>query len=524
MNLKLRPYQEECLKAIQDHSEKGVKRQLISMATGSGKTVVFGHLIDSLKCKSLVIAHTNELLGQSIEKIKMVSPSLDVGLVNASKKEFHQPVIVSSIQSARQPETLKQLQRQNFDLLVYDEAHHASSDSSRSVLEALGFGKGTKKLLCGFTATPMRSDGNGLGEDFDKIVYSKPIKSMIEDGYLCLPVGIKIATDLDLSNIDLDKSGDYKTASLTDVMDTREINELVVKTYQEKAQGRKTICFCVSIAHAEHLAQIFQNNGIKAESVSGNMPLSERNEILQQFKDGKIEVITNCQILTEGFDCPDVDCVIIARPTQSQGLYIQMAGRGLRLYPNKKDCIILDFGDKSHSLCNTNVLIGDAEAVEHKERNCERILLLALGLPPTINQKLKSAIFECNLLGDDFLWQKDTAGSYQLKGAGKKLLKIVASGQGQFDVIFLDGNIIQTISEKLSFEYAFASAEGFAKDNRSHFIVSDMDASWRDFPISDKQKDLFRSFGYRSGIEELSRGQASLIISSGVLNRKAARR
>ena len=110
----------------------------------------------------------------------MVSPSLDVGLVNASKKEFHQPVIVSSIQSARQPETLKQLQRQNFDLLVYDEAHHASSDSSRSVLEALGFGKGTKKLLCGFTATPMRSDGNGLGEDFDKIVYSKPIKSMIK--------------------------------------------------------------------------------------------------------------------------------------------------------------------------------------------------------------------------------------------------------------------------------------------------------------------------------------------------------
>ena len=237
------------------------------------------------------------------------------------------------------------------------------------------------------------------------------------------------------------------------------------------------------------------------------MPLSERNEILQQFKDGKIEVITNCQILTEGFDCPDVDCVIIARPTQSSRP-IYSNGWPWSTFISKQERLH-HFGlwrQKPFALQYECADWG-CEAVEYKERNSERILSLALGLPPTINQKLKSAIFECNLLGDDFLWQKDTAGSYQLKGAGKKLLKIVASGQGHFDVIFLDGNIIQTISEKLSFEYAFASAEGFAKDNRSHFIVSDMDASWRAFPISDKQKGLFRSFGYRSGIEELSRGQ-----------------
>lgn len=521
MTLKLRPYQEECLSKISERLNSGIHRQLVALPTGSGKTVVFGHLIEQTKHKTLVIAHTCELLEQAKEKIEMICPSLKVGLVNATHKEFDSPVVVSSIQSARKPENLKQLQQQGFSLMVYDECHHAASDSARMVIECLGFGKGTDRLLTGFTATPLRMDGKGLGEDFDEIVFSKTIKSMIKEGYLCQPRGIKVSSDLDLSAVKTE-SGDYIATSLSDVMNTDALNDLVAKTYVEKALGRKAICFGVSISHAENLAKWFKTYGVKAETINGNMPKDERDGILRLFKDGEIDVITNCQVLSEGYDDASISCVIMARPTQSRGLYLQMAGRGLRLFPNKKDCLILDFGDKHHTLRCTAVLEEDSELTESKEcQKNDRMVSLAHTLPPTINQKLKAAIMEYDLLSDSFDWQKDFADSYQLKGVGSKTLKIVQSAPDRFDVIFIDGNNLQTITKGLSFEYAFATAESYAKENRSQFIVSDLDASWRSRPISDKQKALFRSYGYRAGIDDLTRGQAATIISSGILNRKA---
>jgi ATP-dependent helicase IRC3 len=523
--LKLRPYQQECLYKIQERFNSGIKRQLIQIPTAGGKTVIFGHLIQKMKCRSLVIAHTNELIEQAEEKIKMICPNLDVGLVNSFRKEFDRPIVISSIQSARQPETLKQLQKQDFSLLIYDEAHHAASESARMVLDSLGFGKESNNLLVGFTATPMRSDGRGLGEDFDEIVFSKTIKNMIQENYLCFPKGIKITTDLDLSNIEIEK-GDYKATSLSSLMDTDEINQLIAKTYMEKGRDRKAICFGVSVAHAENLSKWFRIYGAKAETISGDMPLNERKEVLKRFKAGEINVLTNCQVLTEGFDAPNIDCIIIARPTKSQSLYIQMVGRGMRLFPNKKDCLILDFGDKYHTLCGTNVLIGDVE--EPKNLKCQKknkITSLFLSLPPTINQKLRRTFLEFNPLGDEFIWQKDSVqGDYFLKGSGYKTLRIHSISEDRYQVTFFNAQQSQQIASGLSFEYAFAVAEDFAKANRSLFSVSDLDASWRNDPISDRQKKFFKSNGFKIGVEELTKGQAAIIISSGILRTKAVRR
>ncbi len=520
-NLKLRPYQIECLQIIKEKYQNGVTRQLIHLPTGAGKTVIFAHLIQQTGLKTLVIAHTSELLEQAKDKIEMICPSLKVGLVNGQQKEFCHPVIVSSIQSARQPETLRQLQQQGFDLLVYDESHRSSCDSARMVIDALGFGKGTKKLLTGFTATPSREDGRGLGEDFDEIVFSKSIKSMIQEGYLCPPIGIKIATDLDLSNVQSD-NGDYSAVSLSKMMDTEQINDLIAKTYLEKAAGRKALCFGVSILHAENLANRFKTHGVRAETINGNMAIDDRENVLKLFKNGEIDVLTNCMVLTEGFDCPSVDAVIIARPTKSKGLYQQMAGRGLRLYPNKSDCLILDFGDKNHTLCSSVILVGDAEVTPKECQNNTKMTLLADTLPPSINQKLKSAILTFDLLGDSFFWQKEATG-YNLKGTGYKNLKIFSSDNERFDVIFIDGKNESIIAQSLSFEYAFSTAEEYAKTNRSHFILSDLEAPWRKDPISERQKALFRSGGFKRGIEDLTKGQAATIISSGILKRNAAK-
>lgn len=522
-NIKLRPYQEECLEAIKSKFSQGVSRQLVQLPTAAGKTVVFANFINGWDGKTIVLAHTNELLEQAKEKIEMIVPGIDVGIVNGNSKEFRKKVVVSSIQSARQPDNLLELQKQGFTLCIYDECHRAAALSSRHVLKNLGFLESSENLLIGFSATAFRNDSLGLGEIFNEVVYQQTIKDLIALGFLCKPVGIRITTDLDLSNVKME-DGDFRIESLASVMNTKEMNDLVVNSYIEKALDRKTVAFTVNISHAINLAESFRSRGISSEAIYGGLPQYEREDLLKRFKIGSISVLTNCQILTEGFDEASIDCVLVARPTGSSGLYQQMCGRGLRLFPNKKDCLILDFGSVTHSLCGTASLIGDVEEEKQERAEISRMSEFAKELPPTINKKLKAAIVEFDLLGDSFTWIKDEL-SFSLKASKDKILKILPISEGRFDVVFFNGNNHSTIAKALSFEYSFAAAEEFVKANRSIFTVSDLEAPWRKLPISDKQKDLFRSFGYRSGIEDLSRGAAALIISSGALkNKKAVRR
>lgn len=521
MTLKLRSYQEECLETIKSKFKLGVCRQLVHLPTAAGKTVIFSNLIQQLNRKTLVLAHTCELLDQARDKIRMIAPNIDVGIVNAEFKEFDKHVVVSSIQSARQPEQLARLQNEEFELCVYDEAHRAAALSPRKILSDLGFLKSSKKLLVGFSATPFRSDNKGLGEIFDEVVYKKTIQDLIAFGFLCEPVGMKIITDLDLSAVKTE-DGDFVTQSLASVMNTKQMNEIVVNSYIEQAIDRKTVCFAVTVSHAQNLAEAFRSRGIASEAIYGEMPAHERADLLKRLQSGNISVLTNCQILTEGWDCPEVNCVLVAKPTQSKGLFQQMCGRGLRLFPNKKDCLILDFGSKTHSLCGMASLLVDIEEKE-KQRNAEgKMSGFAKNLPPSINKKLRASIAEFDLLGEAFTWVK-SGQSFSIKAAGNKTLKIVPSIEERFNVIFFNGKTTEIIAGDISFEYAFSTAEEFAKANRSLFTISDIEAPWRELPVTDRQKDLFRSFGYRAGIESLSRGQASLIISSGVLNRKAAR-
>ena len=515
-SLSLRSYQIECLEAIETLHSQGMNRQLISLPTGAGKTVIFANLIKRRNCRALVLAHTIELLQQSKEKIEMVCPGLDIGIINSNSKEFNKKVVISSIQSARIPENLKQLQEQEFELLIYDECHRAVSDSAKLVIESLGFAKDTPKLFTGFTATAFRNDGKGLAEIFDIVAYQKKIKDMINDGYLCQPSGIKVTTNIDLSKVKFG-DGDFEAESLAQVMDTDEISQIIVDSYIEKGEGRQTLCFGVTVQHAHNLAQKFRQQNVSSQTIHGGMSKAERETILKDYRNGQIRVLCNCMVLTEGFDAPETACIIVARPTQSKGLFQQMAGRGLRLFPNKKNCLILDLCTTNHSLCSTATLVEDAEVEDNRDRLGDNRKEIIEKFPTNLNQKLKSALRTFDPLSDSFTWAKKDS-IYVLRGGGHTRLGIVPSGEDRFRVVLANEKDHRIIAEGLNFEYAFATAEEFARENRAAFIVCDRSASWRDLPASDKQISLIRSkTRCKAGLGKLTRGQAADLIG-GLIN------
>lgn len=206
-------------------------------------------------------------------------------------------------------------------------------------------------LLVGFSATPFRLDKKDLGDTFQKIVYQKDLQYMVGHGYLVPPIGYRILTDSDLSSVGLTKQGDFKEKSLAIAVNTRARNDLAVRSYASLAPERKAVAFCVSVQHAVDLAAVFLEAGIAAAAVHNRMGSAERSEALQKFKQGEYQVLTNCEILVEGFDETSIACVVMARPTNSLGLYTQCIGRGLRLHgPDKQDCIVIDMTDRSHQL------------------------------------------------------------------------------------------------------------------------------------------------------------------------------
>ena len=225
--------------------------------------------------------------------------------------------------------------------MIIDEAHHSHAKSYKKLIHGI-----EHKLLIGFTATPRK----GNLDVFDKIVYSKDIATMIDQGYLSKVIGRKILTGVKLSGVSTSK-GDYAIGELSRAIDIESRNKIIVKKFSLHAGMRKkAIAFCATISHAESLTREFKANSIKSEVIHSKLKPDLRSKRLNGLRNGRIKVLTSVGILTEGFDLPEIDTIIMARPTQIKGFYIQMAGRGLRIAKNKTDCLIMDFNDEDHSL------------------------------------------------------------------------------------------------------------------------------------------------------------------------------
>jgi superfamily II DNA or RNA helicase len=359
----LRPYQREAIAAVIAARKSGERRLLVCLPTGAGKTVIFSQLARLAKKSVLVLAHREELLSQAREKIERAIAGEGSALVAIEQGSNRAPegakVIVCSIRSLHAERLEQVLKGRDIGLVIYDECHHAAAEDNLRVLRRLGaFDPAWTGTLLGFTATTSRGDGKGLDSVFERIVYTKTLPDLIDAGYLAPLRGFRIATSADLTS--LAREGlDFRDEDLEEAVDIEERNALVARSIQELARDRRTIAFCVTVNHARNLCKSLNSLGVSAGIVYGAMPAEARKKALADFREGRTQALTNVGVLTEGFDDPGVSCIAMARPTRSEGLYAQCVGRGTRLFPEKRDCLILDFVDLSTlDLCTLPSLFG----------------------------------------------------------------------------------------------------------------------------------------------------------------------
>lgn len=378
--LTLRDYQEEALARIDAAEQRGIRRQLGVAATGLGKTIIFCSLAERRGGRTLILAHRDELITQAVDKVRSVWPTADVGVVKAERNERNNDVVVASVQTLARTRRLAEFVGASgsslfgpnlFDLVVVDEAHHTAADSYRRILDALRAGQDDGPLLLGVTATPDRGDGKGLDDLFDEITFTYDLLWGIRSGYLCDLRGLRVRLDRFNSTELKVRRGDYDQGEAGRMLEDADAPAMIARSWLEHAAGRRTLVFTPTVALAEATAAEFVGLGVRASWVAGETPLEERRALLARFSRGEIDVLANCAVLTEGFDEPRVDCVVVARPTRSRALYTQMVGRGTRRHPDKVDCLVMDIVGASDDLSLVTVpsLFGlrDVRQFEHGE-------------------------------------------------------------------------------------------------------------------------------------------------------------
>lgn len=350
----LREYQEEAIKAVFDAWITDMRRPALVLPTGSGKTVIFSHMVRDFHSwrtdvhgrnlgnggeRSLILVHRDELADQALNKLRETAPDLSAGKIKAASDDLEADVMVASVQTLSRDNRLKRLLLSqepygDVGLIVTDECHHGVAPSYRKIYDAF-----PDALNAGVSATLIRGDGVGLGSVWDDVVYTKSILWMISRGYLVDVRGQGVRLDhLNLAKVKT-SAGDYQAKALGSAMVAADSPSVIAAALRTYAPNRRSIVFCPDVFSAHATASAI---GPGAAVVTGTTPTEDRRLIYKQFETGDIRVIVNCMVLTEGFDAPWADCAVIARPTKSQALYQQMVGRVLRPWPGKDDALVLD--------------------------------------------------------------------------------------------------------------------------------------------------------------------------------------
>ena len=351
----LRPRQsllvERTLLALGEHGNT-----LAVAPTGSGKTImlsaVTGRVLIEPDAKACILAHRTELTGQNRTKFERVNPGMTTSVFDANEKSWLGQATFAMVQTLSRQSHLEQMP--TLDLLVIDEAHHASSDSYRYVIDAV-LARNPKASICGLTATPNRGDGKGLREIFSNVADQISLGEMIAAGHLVSPRTFVIDVGVQDALKNVRKTAiDFDMDEVASILDKRLISDAVIKHWKEKAPNRKTIIFCSTVAHAQHVCEAFEAADVNAVLVHGELSGGERKARLAAFESGSAQVVVNVAVLTEGYDYTPTSCVILLRPSSYKSTFIQMVGRGLRTidpeeFPGlvKSDCIVLDFGTAS---------------------------------------------------------------------------------------------------------------------------------------------------------------------------------
>ena len=336
-NMTLRPYQQEARDAILGQWEQGFQKTLLVLPTGCGKTIVFASVTEECVRQGrrvLILAHRGELLDQAADKLKK-STGLGCAVEKAEESCLGSwfRVTVGSVQTLMREKRLAQFQPNYFKTIIIDEAHHSLSESYRKILRYFA-----EAQVLGVTATPDRGDRKNLGEVFDSLAYEYTLPKAIKEGYLSPIKAVTIPLKLDLSGVAI-QSGDYKASDVDCALEPYLFQ--IAQEMKKYCEKRKTVVFLPLVRTSQKFRDILNEAGFHAAEVNGNSP--DREQILKDFDAGKYNVLCNSMLLTEGWDCPSVDCIVVLRPTKVRSLYCQMVGRGTRLCEGKEDLLLLDF-------------------------------------------------------------------------------------------------------------------------------------------------------------------------------------
>jgi superfamily II DNA or RNA helicase len=494
--LKLRPYQEDILTAVDAELSAGNNRPAVVAATGLGKTVTFSRWITT-RCaerpreRTLVLVHRDELASQARNKIHQMAPALRPGIVMGAQRGHDRQVVIASVATIRNTKRRDQLH--SVGSIVVDEAHHAAADTWRETLRHFGAFDGVPTI--GFTATLSRQDGKGLGEIWSSVIH-RPDGGFydtlwgIQNGYLSDARGIRVRVpDLQVTDA-MTRGGGANEAAGVAMLDAN-TGQAIVKAIHEFAPERRGVVFAPNVDTAEQFAAEMNANGIRTGVILGTTGKEERSRIYRDFESGALQWLTNAMVLTEGWDAPWCDCIVIARPTKSSGLYQQMVGRGLRLWAagGKQDCLVLDVvgATELHGLASLADLSPDKQIRPRENQS----LLEALDEfdadefeqvwdtppPAPVHKVVGTAV---DLFGQSHsVWLQTRKGTWFIP-AGDSLFFLWPDGAGTYTI----GQTSKQRSEPalplqadVDLELGMAIAEGFAAEYAPE--TAGKDAAWR---------------------------------------------
>jgi superfamily II DNA or RNA helicase len=337
--LELRPHQDEALRSLEALRAEGKTIALLTHAQGAGKTITAITDAKRLGGRTLFLVHTRDLVTQAYDRFKELWPEVATGLFFGGVREPEAHTVVGSIQSVA--DNLSEFAPDAFRYVVIDEAHHATAPTYQRVLAYF-----RPRFLLGLTATPDRADGQSALDTFRDCAHRLSLREAVELGELVPIRCVRVRTNVDLSKVRFNQV-QYNRKDIEDTILVPARDDLIVRTYLDHVNGRKAVTFCVNVRHGEQVAELFRRAQVPAESVSGRMPVKERERTLRAFHDGKLRVLCACDILNEGWDCPDVEVLLMARPTLSKVIYLQQLGRGTRKAAGKECLTVFDFVDNA---------------------------------------------------------------------------------------------------------------------------------------------------------------------------------
>jgi superfamily II DNA or RNA helicase len=519
--LNLRPYQVRAMGALETAEREGTRRPLVVHPTGTGKTVTAtAYLKDRAGLgRGLFLTHTDELVDQTVKTLGWVAPELPVGVVKAERNDVDAPMVVGSVQTlARERRLAELLAAGPIETVVVDEAHHAPAPSWTRVLTTLGSFSPFGPMTAGFTATPER-DKKSLSV-WDKVVDYMSIREAIygdprrgeEGGYL-VPIlpSIVVETKMDMGKVGK-TGGDYAEGDLGEELEDSGALDQVAEAIVEHASDRKGVAFTPTVRTAELLAAALRRRGITAEVVHGELAKPERRAILARLKSGQTQWVCNCAVLTEGFDEPSISCVAVCRPTKFHGLYVQMVGRGTRLYPGKENLLVLDVVGASQrhelvTLVDLDVLpeeskrrkkpTGEGQQCgtcggpcelpeEHSCRLCNRLLPASRVAEGETRHENCQAVRggRVDVFGTSRLRWLPVEQAYCL-GAGKGVLIMAPIGEDVWKLATYEGAKLTVLHEALPGEWARNIGEDHAKAFQK---LNERKASWLSMPVSPQQR------------------------------------